>query len=159
MNINKQIRYWTVSSMLVLVLAACSQPATEPSVSMAFEVEYETTWTCGDDWRVSFKVHNQGNANIESVFYSVTESGGFINYGTINNAPFESTTTESQPACAQPLGHAGSSLAPGDEMTVPIILNPIPDGVTEGLLYIEVCSENNRGGVCENQTLEFNSTN
>jgi hypothetical protein len=154
--------------MLVMVLLACklpsgsametSTPTNTPAVNVAFEVIYEITWFCGDDLRVSFKLKNQGNASIESVFYSVTASGDYINYGTINNAPFESTTTENQPACAQPVGHGGSSLAPGNEMTVPIVLNPIPAGETEGLLYIEVCSENNRGGVCTNQTQYFDFT-
>ena len=120
MNIRKKSRNWIVGSVLVMALSACNQPAVAAtqaptsgsSVSTAFEVEYETIWTCGDDWRVSFKVHNQGNVDIESVFYSVTESLGYINYGMVNNAPFESTTQESEPDCAQPLGHGQSSLAP-----------------------------------------------
>jgi uncharacterized protein YraI len=131
-------------------------PTNAPLVNMAFEVDYEITWFCGNEWRVSFKIYNQGNANIESVYYSVeAPAGSYVNSGTINNAPFEATTKESQPACAQPVGHGGSSLAPGNGMTVPINLSPIPAGVTEGFLYIEVCSQNNRGGVCESQIQYF----
>jgi hypothetical protein len=161
MNINKQIRYWMVSSTLALMMAACTpqtSPATAPSSIMPFKVEYEGMWSCGDGLRVSFKVYNEGEINIESVFYSVTADAGFINYGTINNAPFEATTEESEPDCARPIGHGASSLAPGNGMTVPIVLNPIPEGATDGLLYIEVCSEDNRGGLCENQTLHFDLT-
>jgi hypothetical protein len=126
-----------------------SAPTTAPVVNMAFEADYEITWFCGNEWRVSFKIYNQGNANIESVYYSVeAPAGSYVNSGTVNNAPFEATTKESQPACAQGVGHGQSFLAPGNGMTVPINLSPIPAGVSEGFLYIEVCSQNNRQGVC-----------
>ncbi len=173
MNIHKKSRNWIVGSVLVIAVLACKlpsgaavetpTPALAPtnaaSVNIAFEVIYEITWLCGNDWRVSFKLNNQGNANIESVYYSVMAPYlSFINYGVVNNAPFESTTTESQPACAEPVGHGQSSLAPGNGMTVPMNINPIPAGVTEGFLYIEVCSEENRSGVCTNQTQYFDIT-
>jgi len=173
MNFHKKSRNWIVGSVLVMALLACKlpsgaaaetpTPARAPtnaaSVNIAFEVTYEMTWFCGNDWRVSFKVYNQGNANIESVYYSVMAPQlNFINYGVVNNAPFESTTTESQPACAEPVGHGQSSLAPGNGMTIPMNINPIAAGVTEGWLYIEACSEENRSGVCTNTTLDFDLT-
>jgi hypothetical protein len=164
MSIHKKSRNWIVGSVLALALLACNQlsgAAAEtptPTANIAFEVIYETTWFCGNHQRVSFKLNNHGRATIESVFYSVTVSDSFVNYGTINNAPFELTTTESEPDCAQPVGHGQSSLAPGSGMSMPIVLNPIPAGETEGLLYIEACSEDNRGGECTNQTLDFNFT-
>jgi hypothetical protein len=171
-NTNKKSRGYITGLILAVAVLACKLPSVaavetptpalapaDAAVNIAFKVIYETTWFCGDDWRLSFKVNNQGNANIESVYYSAMAPHlSFINYGTVNNAPFESTTTESEPACAQPVGHGQSFLAPGDEMTVPININPIPAGTTDGSLYIEVCSEENRSGVCTNQTLYFNLT-
>jgi len=132
------------------------QPTNPPAVNLAFEVDYSITWFCGNDWRVSFIMYNQGNVNIESVYYSVeAPTGTYQNSGTINNAPFETTAKEPQPACAQPVGHGQSSLAPGQKRYVPINLTTVPVGVTQGFLYIEACTQDNRSGVCESQVLYF----
>jgi uncharacterized protein YraI len=138
-------------------------PAHTPTVAfvnnLAFEVDYNITWFCGNDWRVSFIMYNQGNVNIESVYYSVEgPAGSYLNAGTINNAPFEATPKESQPACAQPVGHGQSALTAGQGLYIPINLSPLPAGLTEGFLYIEACTANNRGGTCESQVLYFNFT-
>lgn len=131
-------------------------PTNAPAVNVAFEVDYNITWFCGNSWRVSFMLYNQGNVNLESVYYSVeAPTGTYLNAGTINNAPFEATAKEPQPACAQPVGHGQSSLAPGNGLFVPINISPVPAGVTEGFLYIEACTQNNRSGVCESQVLYF----
>jgi hypothetical protein len=104
-------------------------------------------------------MYNQGNVPIESVYYSVeAPSGTYQNSGTVNNAPFEATAKETQPACDQPVPHGQSALAAGQSGYIPINLNTVPPGVTEGFLYIEACSQNNRGGVCESQILFFNFT-
>ncbi|HEV8525561.1 MAG TPA: SH3 domain-containing protein, partial [Terriglobales bacterium] len=96
-------------------------PPIPPAANVAFEVDYSITWFCGNDWRVSFVLYDQGNVNIESVYYSVeAPAGTYQNAGTINNAPFETTAKESQPACAQPVPHGQSSLAPGQNRFVPI---------------------------------------
>lgn len=134
-------------------------PTSAPATNLAFEVDYNITWFCGNDWRVSFIMYNQGNANIESVYYSVEgPPGSYLNAGTINNSPFESTPKESQPACAQAVGHGQSALTPGQGLYIPINLSPLPAGLTEGFLYIEACTQNNRGGTCESQILYFNFT-
>jgi uncharacterized protein YraI len=134
-------------------------PTSAPATNLAFEADYSITWFCGNDWRVSFIIYNQGNANIESVFYSVEgPPGSYLNSGTVNNSPFEATAKESQPGCAQAVGHGGSSLAPGQGLYVPINLSPLPAGLTEGFLYIEACTQDNRGGTCESQILYFNFT-
>lgn len=136
--------------------APTQAPTNAPVVNVAFEVDYNITWFCGQAWRVSFIMYNQGNVNIESVYYSVEgPAGTYLNAGTVNNAPFEATAKELQPACAQPPGHGQSSLAPGQNRFVPINLAPLGAGVTEGFLYIEACTQNNRGGVCESQVLYF----
>jgi uncharacterized protein YraI len=141
-----------------------SNPPTQtPTVvfvdNLAFEVDYNITWFCGNEWRVSFIMYNQGNVNIESVYYSVEgPPGSYLNAGTINNAPFEATPKESQPACAQPVGHGQSALTAGQGLYIPINLSPLPAGLTEGFLYIEACTANNRGGTCESQILYFNFT-
>ena len=123
---------------------------------MAFEVDFNTSWTCGSSSRVSFILYNQGNVNIESLYYSVeAPTGTYINGGTINNAPFETTATEPQPACGQPIGHGQDSLAPGQGRYVPVNISSIPGGSVEGFLYIEACNQNNRTGVCEDQILYF----
>lgn len=131
-------------------------PVSAPVVNVAFEVDYNITWFCGQAWRVSFIMYNQGDVNLESVYYSVEGPvGTLLNAGTINNAPFEATAKEPQPDCAQPPGHGQSALAPGQNRFVPINLAPLGAGVTEGILYIEACTQNNRGGVCEGQILYF----
>ncbi len=141
-----------------------SNPPTQtPTVvfvnNFAFEVDYNITWFCGNDWRVSFIMYNQGNVNIESVYYSVEgPPGSYLNAGTINNSPFEATPKESQPACAQSVGHGQSALTAGQGLYVPINLSPLPAGLTEGFLYIEACTQDNRGGTCESQILYFNFT-
>jgi hypothetical protein len=139
--------------------AATQAPTSAPAANVAFEVDYNITWFCGNDWRVSFILYNQGNVNLESVYYSVEgPPGSYLNSGTTNNAPFEATAKESQPACAQPVGHGQSSLVPGQGLYVPINLSPLPAGLTEGFLYIEACSQNNRSGTCESQILYFTFT-
>lgn len=132
---------------------------TTPSPSaadVAFEVDYEITWFCNQAWRVSFILYNQGTVNLESVYYSVeAPAGTYLNAGTINNAAFEATAKETPPACAQPVGHGQSFLAPGQGRYVPINISGPAAGVTEGFLYIEACTQNNRSGVCESQVLYF----
>jgi uncharacterized protein YraI len=141
-----------------------SNPPTQtPTVAfvnnLAFEVDYNITWFCGNEWRVSFIMYNQGNVNIESVYYSVEgPPGSYLNAGTTNNAPFEATPKESQPGCAQPVGHGQSVLTAGQGLYIPINLSPLPAGLTEGFLYIEACTANNRLGTCESQILYFNFT-
>ena len=68
------------------------------------------------------------------------------------------TAKESQPGCALAVGHGQSFLAPGDNLFVPINLSPLGAGVTQGFLYIEACSQDNRQGVCEGQILDFTFT-
>jgi uncharacterized protein YraI len=134
-------------------------PTNAPATNLAFEVDYNITWFCGNDWRVSFIMYNQGNTNIESVYYSVEgPPGSYLNSGTVNNSPFEATAKESQPACAQSVGHGGGTLTPGQGLYIPINLSPLPAGLTEGFLYIEACTQDNRGGTCESQILYFNFT-
>lgn len=134
-------------------------PTSAPATNLAFEADYSITWFCGNDWRVSFILYNQGNVNIESVYYSVEgPPGTYLNPGTTNNSPFEATAKESQPGCAQPVGHGQSSLAPGQGLYVPINLSPLPPGLTEGFLYIKACSQDNGGGTCKDQIMYFNFT-
>jgi hypothetical protein len=124
--------------------------------NLAFEVDFNTVWTCGSSGRVSFQVYNQGNVNIESVYYSVeAPAGTYLNSGTVNNAPFEATATEPPPACAQAVGHGQTSLAPGQGRSVPVNLSSLPASGVEGFLYFEACTQNNRGGDCESQILYF----
>ena len=119
--------------------------------NVAFEIDYNTSWNCGSSPRISFIIYNQGNVNIQSLYYSVeAPTGVYINSGTVNNTPFKNSATEGTPGCTQ----AGAdSLAPGQGKYVPIVISNNPGG--EGFLYIEACSQNNRSGTCESQILFF----
>lgn len=126
------------------------------SPNLLFKLEFASVWYCGSSARVSAKVYNLGNVAIESVMYSVEANGLYINGGTINSSPFESSATEPEPDCAQNPGHGQSSLAPGASAYIPINISSVPAAGTQGFLYVESCTENNRKGVCTGQFVYFN---
>jgi len=124
--------------------------------NLLFKVDFASVWYCGGSARVSAKVYNLGNVAIESVMYSVEANGLYINGGTINSSPFESSATEPEPGCAQDPGHGQSSLAPGASAYIPINISSVPAAGTQGFLYVEACAENNRIGACTGQFIYFN---
>ncbi|GJQ34285.1 MAG: hypothetical protein JETCAE01_02950 [Anaerolineaceae bacterium] len=130
---------------------------TQPSNpgELLFKVDFDSVWYCGGQARVSAKIYNIGTAPIESVMYSVEANGLYINGGTINNSPFESTATEPEPNCAQDVGHGQGSLAPGANAFIPIIISSVPAAGTQGFLYVESCTDNNRKGTCTGQFVYF----
>ena len=123
---------------------------------LLFKVDFNSVWYCGGQARISAKIYNIGTATIESVMYSVEANGLYINGGTINNSPFESSATEPEPNCAQDVGHGQSSLAPGGNAFIPIIISSVPAAGTQGFLYVESCTDNNRKGTCTGQFVYFN---
>ncbi len=120
-----------------------------------FTIDYAGMHACSGKTSVSFKIKNTGIYTIQSMQIAVQGPiGDYLSVNTQNFA-FDPPPPEPYPQCKDQ-NPWGGSLAPGEIRWVSTILTSDPNLVQPGRVTLKMCTENNLGGVCNENTIDFN---
>lgn len=119
-------------------------------LTVDFTAGYAGKWNCGANSRVSFKIENTGDLDIQSMDITIQgPPGNNLNHFS-NNAPFRPVPPEPSPQCLQ----AGTdSLAVGGIAWVGA--NATASGGTSGKAIIKMCGLDDLGGLCKEVVVNF----
>ena len=127
-----------------------ASPTYTPTPYAAFSASFSNVHDCGGNKQIAYQVGNTGNLAFESVRIDFSD----ISQGTSSWTQFN--TLSFFPTASSCPGSAVESMGPGSVYFVmhgPATLTPLPGDVMQSTL--KLCTENNLGGTCVNQTINY----